>query len=906
AQRKLDLDTREVAERTLKQAANARAAAIAAEALPPLRESEARAGAALQRLVLARDALDAEEKRAKEQAVELDHRVTQLRETLAREAALIEDADTMLARLAGEDEALAGESAFAATVEEAARLRLQEAETALAGSEKALQDAQASLADVRARREALDRTIAEETQRIARLDAEYDRVGRERAAIAEGGGLDIEAAALTAGLERALAATKEAEARALDAERRHVAARTAEAETREPLAEAERAAQRVETEARTLRQLLGEGTSGTWPKAVDEIAVAKGYELALGAALGDDLDAAVNPAAPAHWALVATDPEDPALPPGVTALAAFVEAPAPLRRRLSQIGLVARDEGSDLRKLLRPGQRLVSIEGDLWRWDGLTAAAEAPRPAARRLAQRNRLGDLAAAAQDAQRALAERQQTAHDAATKLQAAAAAEADARQEARSAARAVEEVRERTDAEERRRAQTAARLSALEEAQLRLSDARSEASGKLAAARDGQAELAAAAELAARFEAARLVVMQDRAAVAEARAAAQGLARDADVRQRRRRTVAGERQSWIDRRARAGDQVATIEARLAEAVAARAVLDEAPDKFLRQRRTLMGEIDDVQASHRSAADRRAAAETTLAAADRAAREALDAMAKAREERAGSEARLDAAGQRRADLARTIAADLDCQPDDLAALAGVKAGAALPEPAEAERTLERLRQERERLGAVNLRAEEELTEVEITRDKLAGERDDLTEAVKRLRQAIQNLNREGRERLLTAFEAVNGHFKELFATLFGGGSAELQLVESDDPLEAGLEISARPPGKKPATMTLLSGGEQALTALALIFAVFLTNPSPICVLDEADAPLDDANVERFCDLLDAMRKRTDTRFVTITHNPITMARMDRLFGVTMAERGVSQLVSVDLQSAEGFREAG
>jgi chromosome segregation protein len=215
-------------------------------------------------------------------------------------------------------------------------------------------------------------------------------------------------------------------------------------------------------------------------------------------------------------------------------------------------------------------------------------------------------------------------------------------------------------------------------------------------------------------------------------------------------------------------------------------------------------------------------------------------------------------------------------------------------------------LRSEREKLGAVNLRADDELAEIERQKDELVAERDDLTEAIRKLRLAVQNLNKEGRERLIAAFDIVNGHFKELFATLFGGGSAELQLVESADPLEAGLEIVARPPGKKPQTMTLLSGGEQALTALSLIFAVFLTNPAPICVLDEVDAPLDDANVERFCDLLDAMVKRSDTRFVTITHNPITMARMDRLFGVTMAERGVSQLVSVDLQTAAKFREAG
>ena len=185
-----------------------------------------------------------------------------------------------------------------------------------------------------------------------------------------------------------------------------------------------------------------------------------------------------------------------------------------------------------------------------------------------------------------------------------------------------------------------------------------------------------------------------------------------------------------------------------------------------------------------------------------------------------------------------------------------------------------------------------------------LAGERDELVEAIKRLRIGITNLNREARERLMAAFETVDGHFRALFTHLFGGGEAELQLVESEDPLEAGLEIMARPPGKKPTTMTLLSGGEQALTALALIFAVFLTNPAPICVLDEVDAPLDDANVERYCDLLDRMASVTDTRFVVITHNPITMARMNRLYGVTMSERGISQLVSVDLQRAERILE--
>jgi chromosome segregation protein len=281
------------------------------------------------------------------------------------------------------------------------------------------------------------------------------------------------------------------------------------------------------------------------------------------------------------------------------------------------------------------------------------------------------------------------------------------------------------------------------------------------------------------------------------------------------------------------------------------------------------------------------------------------MEAMTAAREDKARAEARAEAASQRLDVVVRTCASDLECTAEALPAMAGVKAGEPRPSASEVASRLDQLKQDRERLGAVNLRADEELASMEEQRSTLDKEKADLGEAIRRLRQAIGSLNKEGRERLLGAFAVVNGHFKDLFTSLFGGGTAELQLVESDDPLEAGLEILARPPGKKPQVMTLLSGGEQALTAMSLIFAVFLTNPSPICVLDEVDAPLDDANVERFCDLIDEMRRKTDTRFITITHNPITMARMDRLFGVTMAERGVSQLVSVDLASAEQLLEA-
>jgi chromosome segregation protein len=201
-----------------------------------------------------------------------------------------------------------------------------------------------------------------------------------------------------------------------------------------------------------------------------------------------------------------------------------------------------------------------------------------------------------------------------------------------------------------------------------------------------------------------------------------------------------------------------------------------------------------------------------------------------------------------------------------------------------------------------VNLRAEEDAKTVQEEHDTLLTEKEDLEAAIAKLRSGIASLNKEGRARLLTAFEEVNTNFSKLFTHLFGGGEARLVLVESDDPLEAGLEILCQPPGKKLSTLSLLSGGEQTLTALALIFAVFLANPAPICVLDEVDAPLDDANVGRFCDLLDEMTRQTQTRFLIITHHAVTMARMDRLFGVTMGEQGVSQLVSVDLKKAEAM----
>ena len=904
AERRLQAETADVAERTRHQAEAAKLQAIAAHDLPALRDAEAKAGAALQRLMLAREALDAEERRAKERGGELQRRIAQAQADKAREAALIDDAAGVLERLAEEEQELAETAEANAELAATAEDRVEEANARLAAAEKALNEAQAALSDINARRLALENAVREEAARLVRFESEFSRVESELNALRAEAGDDDERAELAEKLEMLIEAAALADDQALGAEDAHAAARGAEEAGRGPLAELERKAQRLETEVRTLSKLLHGQTGDLWPAVVEEISVAKGYEAALGAALGDDLDASTNASAPAHWAQTSAE-GDPALPTGVQPLSALVKAPPALARRLAQIGVVLRGEGAQTRARLKPGQRLVSKEGDLWRWDGFTQAAEAPTPAARRLAEKNRLGDLtgeaeaARAAADAAKGDYERLQT------KLRAAAQAEADARLRQRNAARAVADMRETASAADRQRAQVATKISALEEAKARLGVSRDEAAEKQQWAKADLAGLVASADLTARLETARARAIQERAASAEARAALQNLEREAEARARRIASIGRDRLSWAERRARATSQIAELDMRLAEAAEEQERIDASPGEFLMQRRALMDEIETAEAGRAGAADARAAGENKLAEADRAARLALEAMSSAREARAGSEARVEAARERLAETLRLIAADLDCAPEGLPAMAGLATGAEPPAAETVARSLESLKADREKLGAVNLRADEELVAIEEQRGKMATERDDLTEAIKRLRQAISNLNREGRERLLAAFDKVNAHFKELFTTLFGGGEATLQLVESDDPLEAGLEILARPPGKKPQTMTLLSGGEQALTAMSLIFAVFLTNPSPICVLDEVDAPLDDSNVERFCDLLEEMRKKTDTRFVTITHNPITMARMDRLFGVTMAERGVSQLVSVDLEQAERFLEA-
>ncbi|MGI9412358.1 MAG: chromosome segregation protein SMC, partial [Hyphomicrobiales bacterium] len=400
-------------------------------------------------------------------------------------------------------------------------------------------------------------------------------------------------------------------------------------------------------------------------------------------------------------------------------------------------------------------------------------------------------------------------------------------------------------------------------------------------------------------------RETVTNERAAYTEIKARFDGFERDAAMRSERLAALADERKAWSDRKEGAEAQITALEQRAKETTGELEQMADLPQLWQERREKLFRALDQAEQERKAAADALAEAETLSTQSTTKAREAEADLSMSRETHARNEERLNAARERIDEVTKRITERLECEPPKLREMAEIKDDAELPDADAVDARLARLRAERERLGGVNLRADEEAQEVGEQLDTLVSEREDLVSAIHRLRQGIASLNKEGRERLVAAFEKVNTHFEELFTALFGGGKASLEFVESDDPLEAGLEITARPPGKRTQVLSLLSGGEQALTAMALIFAVFLTNPSPICVLDECDAPLDDSNVERFCNLLYEMLKKADTRFLIITHHAYTMSQMHRLFGVTMAERGVSQLVSVDLETAESFREA-
>ena len=904
-------------------AASAQAARKAAgEAEAAVEAAKTRAGEtetaqrdAAEKLADARDALVA----ARTDAGAQEQRLASLEKERDAALARLADLDRQAARLEEDRED------YGRTGRDAADA-LQRLEAELATSEKARGEAEAALPQVIAdaeRAEQAERSAELELARAnadyAALDAEW-RVARaaldtaerriaklaseaerlEESARQQAGAQDPEqalaeaqAAATQAGeAQEALAGRIEGHREARDAARSVLEqAQEALAEARAELAGVEREHAALEKDQRN-RDKTRAAKAGK-PVALDRVRAAPGYEAALAAVLGRDGRSPLGNMPEAEDGRFWTGAPQPE-PVADSLLHHLGDCPEELRARLARVQVVEADDG----RALEPGTWLVTLAGALRRWDGLVVRGEGGAEAAR-LEAANRLAALAERLPELQQSAANTDARVGEARAALDAGQADFSRAESEREAAAQAEREALRALDRAEAALASHAERARQLEQARTDLADQRATATRELEAAQATLAGLTDPEALAARRDATRSAHETARAQLSAATAARAAQEQALAVAKERVSAHRADRAHWDRRADEAARRLAEMDSRFAEIAAAREQVGDQPER-------LAHDIETARTSHRETAARLATlqealdtAQSAADAADTEQRAANEALSEARERRAQLANQAENEDARRAEMARVSGERFHKPPPLLPATYEFDEADVADRETESE-ALDKLTTARERIGPVNLVAADELAKIEEEHGSTTAEREELTEAVHRLRGSIGQLNREGRERLRAAFEQVDQHFQKLFARLFEGGVAHLALIDSDDPLEAGLEIYAQPPGKRLQSLTLLSGGEQALTAIALTFALFLTNPAPICVLDEVDAPLDDANIDRFCDLLEAMTQETSTRYLIVTHNAVTMSRMHRLFGVTMIEKGVSRLVSVDLQAAE------
>lgn len=875
--------------------------ADAQTALPALRQAEAEAAAIVQAMRQARALLEAEASAGKGRSAALAGQLATIARDAAREAGLADDAAAAEVLLVREADMLgAARAAAEAALPELRSAAAREAQSA-AAAEAALNVALDGHAAAAAQARALAEAAQAAAARLARVDVEIEALGQRRAKL-----LPVPA---TEGLQQAVSA---AEAGLVQAEGELAAAEAARPGVdlaRESAAEAVAGCRALlaglKAEADALARRLAADAPKSGTRMAELVEADAGFEAALAAAIGDGLEAGIAGQGLARFWQETGEADALALPQGVEPLAAHVRAPQALARRLAQVGIVAPHDAALIWPQLKPGQRLVSADGQIWRWDGYRDAgggeSGAGAAAAARLRARRRAGEVAEDMKHGEEALAQATAGLEAAVAMAGAAQACERSARRARDDAARLLAEGRARLAAAETSASRLAGEASSLEAAAARLGEERLRLSGEATAALAAVPDNDVLATAAARLAEARSAADTARGRLAAANASADGRLREAATAADRLKTIAGERARWQARLAASSGQAEELGRRRSAVEAEREGLAARAEAIVGELAGMATRMQSADGARAAAADLLARSEAGVTALAAQARSADEVSASAREARATVRAEKEHREAARREVERLCGERFECSPPRLAERFGFDPLQASADDAEALNAAhENLLAERERLGPVNLRADIELHELTTQADTSLAQKTELETAIARLRGSIGSLNREGRARLTAAFEAVNGYFQTLFTELFGGGEARLALIDADDPLEAGLEIMAQPPGKKLQSLTLLSGGEQALTATALIFALFLANPAPICVLDEVDAPLDDANVERFCDLLDRMAAETATRFLIVTHNTVTMSRMHRLYGVTMGEPGVSQLVSVDLQAAE------
>ena len=875
---------------------------IAAD-LPGLRQTEAAAAAIVQKLTLAREQIEHETKRIAEETAAHEQRLAQARSDSEREQARRADGEAAIAKLGEEQKRLAATHAeIAAQMPKANEILngiTQEVETLDAALGQLMQ----SVANAEARKQSLAQEVETLMAKQSDLINRREQLDAQRAALAAevSARPDLSfASALLDASEKELAKRQE-QARA--AEESYRSAEQAQAKARDIAQEAQAKITGLKAEAGAITALLQQQADEAEP-IIDLVTVTPGLENALAVALGEALTAALDSHAPMYWRTMPPLAHAPALPQGATPISQHINAPAALARSLSQIGLVEdASAGERAAQQLQPGQIIVSRDGWAWRWDGFTVTPEAKTATALRLQQRNRLaaldGEIHQAEIETQKAAA----TLTEASAAFAQAQAEDRQSREALQAAFAALNDARSTYAKQEKESSAIMTKLTALDESLQQIHGDLNQIRARATAIDEDYRSLPDIESEKAKVTEKRAQLAELRGKQAQYQSERDRLSREQGICESRQSTVSEEIAAWQARLGNASQQIEHLGERIGVIQAELAKLRGRPGELQASHAQLLTELSSAEARRKEAADRLIETEQRLSVVEHQLKQDEASLSAAREERVRAEGSLNAAGEHFNALRERMMEKLNCTPEELVAIADFGEDG-MPNAYELDQALGRYLRERENMGPVNLRAEVEADTVQGQIDALQKEKDDLTAAIAKLRQGISQLNREARERLQNAFGSVNERFQTLFGRLFGGGRAHLELIDDEDPLNAGLEIFASPPGKKMQVLSLLSGGERTLTALALLFAVFQTNPSPICVLDEAEAALDESNIGRFCTLVEDIAKETGTRFLIITHQRLTMAKMDRLYGVTMGEQGVSQLVSVDLAGAIAVRD--
>ncbi len=877
---------------------------IAAE-LPALRQTETAAAAVVQKLTLMNEQIDADIKRTENQVRVSENLLAQAQADKEREQGRAKDGTEAVARLEEEEKSLAQrKTEIGANLPE-----VTASLDALRGDVETLEAALTALmeqaANVEARENALRREIASLMERQAALTQRRSETESLRDKLAAEISMQPDLSLTKAMVEACDTELAKRKDQAQEAEKAKAQAEETLGKAREDAKQADTKLTKLRAEADAIAKLLAHEGNEDFDQVIDLITVTPGLENALAVALGEALTAALDSKAAMHWREMPPLAQAPSLPDGASPLADFVKAPAALARSLSQIGLVEnRAQGEASCAALAPGQILVSRDGWAWRWDGLTLSPEAKTSSAMRLQQRNRLAALETEVSLAETESTLAQTALLEAASLFQQCQNLDQQTRAALQAAFAAQNDARETLSQQEREAAAANTKLSALNETLQQIAQDMESVQTRAVAIEEEKAALPVLDALRAQIGDKRMSLAQAREKQAAKQNERDLLAREMDGIAAREKTVLQEKQAWQSRMEAAEEQTKELTQRIGALSSELIALRARPEELEASRSALLTQLSEAEEKRRAAADVLISTEQKLSVTEHQLKQDEAALASAREERVRSEDGVTASEAKFASLRERIAEKLNCEPEHLREMAELGDDANLPSVFELEQTLARFVRERDNMGPVNLRAEVESEATQTEIDKLTKEKDDLTAAIAKLRTGIGQLNREARERLNNAFSQVNERFQKLFTELFGGGKAYLELIDNEDPMNAGLEIVAAPPGKKQQILSLLSGGERTLTALALLFAVFQTNPSPICVLDEAEAALDESNIGRFCELIGRIAKETGTRFLIITHQRLTMAHMDRLFGVTMSEKGVSQLVSVDLSGAVALRD--